>query len=73
MNFKQKMARLSAIALATTATVSAHAADSGFDQVMAAVDLSGVAVKVIAALVLVVGVAIAFKGGDISKRVIRKV
>lgn len=73
MNFKQKMARLAAIAIATGATVSAHAADTAFDTIMAGVDLSSVATKVGATMLVVVGIALAFKGGDIVKRVIRKV
>ena len=50
---------------------AAHAA--GFDDFIDAVDLSGLAVKVIAAGLLVVGVAVAFKGSDLGKRVVRKV
>ncbi len=56
---------LSAAAQAQTAT--------GFDAVLDAVDLSGVSTKIAALAVIVVGIALVFKGPDIAKRVIRKV
>lgn len=37
------------------------------------VDLTGLSVKIIAVGVLIVGIALAFKGPDLAKRVIRKV
>lgn len=40
---------------------------------MDSVDLTGVAVKVGAVVLLIIGVALAFKGGDLGKRVVRKV
>ena len=64
------------IAVASTlcsAMVMQSAYASGFDDFIDAVDLSGLAVKVIAAGLLVVGVAVAFKGSDLGKRVVRKV
>lgn len=40
--------------------------------IFAAVDLSGVAAFVTASGVLIVGIAMAFKGIDLSKRAVRK-
>lgn len=68
--FGAKIAALSTLG-AAVAMQSAHAA--GFDDFIDAVDLTGLAVKVIAAGLLVVGVAVAFKGSDLGKRVVRKV
>lgn len=56
---------------AFTLMQSAHAA--GFDDFIDAVDLTGLSAKVVAAGLLVVGIAIAFKGSDLGKRVVRKV
>lgn len=44
-----------------------------FDAFIDAVDLTGVATKVIAAGLLIVAIAIAFKGPDLAKRLVRKV
>lgn len=56
------------------AGVSAHAqAAGGIDAALDAVDLSGIAVKIAAAGLLIVGIALAFKGPDLSKRVVKKV
>lgn len=46
---------------------------TSFDAFIDEVDLSGLAVKVIAAGLLIIGIAIAFKGADLGKRVVRKV
>lgn len=43
------------------------------DEVLAAIGLSGTAASIIAAMILIVGIAMAFKGGDVGKRVVRKV
>lgn len=51
----------------------AQTADGPFDAFLDAIGLSGTAAKVIAVGVLIVGIALAFKGPDIAKRVIRKV
>ncbi len=69
----KKFARVTAVVLASSATVSAFAADTAFDTIMAGVDLSGIAGKVTAGLLTVALIALAFKGGDIVKRLIRKV
>lgn len=73
-NIARKYASKAAVAAlaAPFAISNAMAADeitSGMD----AVDLTGLAVKVVAAGVLIVGVALAFKGPDLGKRVVRKV
>lgn len=47
--------------------------DTGFDAFLDAVNLGGLSAKVIAVGLLIVGIALAFKGPDIAKRVIRKV
>lgn len=59
-------------ALTMFTMVSAHA-DDGITAALDAVDLSGVGVKVGAAALLIIGVALMFKGPDLAKRVIRKV
>lgn len=66
-----RLAALSATALATTATF-AQAADP-ITAALDSVDLTGIAVKVAAVGLLVVGIALAFKGPDVAKRVVRKV
>lgn len=54
-------------------SVAARAEGTGFDTIIDSVDLSGVSAKVVALAVIVVGIALVFKGPDIAKRVIRKV
>jgi hypothetical protein len=44
-----------------------------FDAIFDAIDLAGITTKVVAAAIVVVSIALAFKGPDIGKRVIRKV
>ena len=66
------------ITVASTALFCAamsHAAGeaSGITAALDAVDLSGVATKVGAAALLIVGIALVFKGPDIAKRIVRKV
>lgn len=46
---------------------------TGVTAALDAVDLSGVSTKVAAAALLIVGIALVFKGPDLAKRVIRKV
>lgn len=53
-------------------SVSAFAVD-GITTALTAVDLSGVATAVGAIALIVVAIALVFKGPDIAKRVIRKV
>lgn len=40
--------------------------------VLDAVDLGGIATWAGAAMILVIGIALAFKGGDLGKRAVRK-
>lgn len=54
------------------AASTAHAAD-GISNALAAVDLSGVATAVGAIALIVVAIALVFKGPAIAKRVIRQV
>lgn len=53
------------------AFASAHAA--GIDDLFAAVDLSGIATKVTALAVIIVGIALVMKGPAIVKRIIAKI
>ncbi|WP_454914289.1 hypothetical protein [Variovorax gossypii] len=48
------------------------AGESSWDQFFDAADFSGVATKVIAGGLLIVGIAVAFKGPDLAKRLVRK-
>ena len=59
--------------IADGADISKAAAGRALDAFIDAVDLSGISAKVIAAGLLVIGVAIAFKGPDLAKRIVRKV
>lgn len=43
------------------------------DEVLAAIGLTGTSATIIASMVLIVGIAMAFKGGDVGKRVVRKI
>lgn len=73
--FKNKFSGLTALTLATGAMFmsrGAMAAD-GITAAIAAVDLSGVATAIGALALVVVAIALVFKGPDIAKRVIKKV
>lgn len=72
---QSKTARLTVVATGAMLSASAFAqtASTGFDASLDAVDLTGLAIKVIAAGVLIVGIAIAFKGPTLAKRVVNKV
>ena len=59
------VALMSGLASAQTAT--------GVDAALDAVDLSGIVTKVAAAGLVIVAIALAFKGPDLAKRVTRKV
>ncbi|VTY21866.1 Uncharacterised protein [Xylophilus ampelinus] len=45
---------------------------SSWDQFFDAVDFSGVSAKVVAGGLLIIGIAVAFKGPDLAKRLVRK-
>ena len=67
-------ARVTAAATGLMFSVMASAQTvTGVDAALDAVDLSGVSTKVAAAALLIVGIALVFKGPDLAKRVIRKV
>lgn len=62
------------LAAATTASVGAFAqATNPIVTLIQGVDLSTVAAAVLAVAVIVVAIALTFKGPDVAKRVIRKV
>lgn len=61
------------VAVMAAAPAMAQTTTSPFDPFFDAISLDGVSAKVIAVGLLVVGIALAFKGPDIAKRVIRKV
>lgn len=68
-----KFARVSVAPLGLFAAMQARAADNGITTMLTAVDLSTVATAVTAIALIVVAIALVFKGPDIAKRVIRKV
>jgi len=73
---KKTFNRVAAFALAAPFMITnalAQTSTGGVDAALDAVDLSGVATKVGAAALLIVGIALVFKGPDLAKRVIRKV
>lgn len=69
---KAKFAALVAAAMVAPSAMAQTEASS-WDSFFDAIGLDGVAAKVIALGVIIVGIAMAFKGPDVSKRVIRKV
>ena len=70
---KNKFARLALISAAIGGMTSQAFAVDGITTALAAVDLSGVATAVGAVALVIVAIALVFKGPDIAKRVIRKV
>ena len=70
---KNKFARLAVIAAAIGGMTNQVFAADGITSALAAVDLSGVATAVGAVALVIVAIALVFKGPDIAKRVIRKV
>lgn len=63
-----------AVALTTFGLASgAHAAGGGISDVLDAVDLSTISTKVGALALVIVAIALVFKGPDLAKRIIRKV
>lgn len=64
-----------AVALATVAAMSSPAfaqGTSNWDQFFDAVDFTGVSAKVIVGGLAIVAIAIAFKGPDLAKRLVKK-
>ena len=68
---KNQGAKLATAAALVAATASAHA--NPIVTMLEGVDLSGVSTAVVAAGVLIVGIALAFKAPDVAKRAVRKV
>lgn len=69
-----KASKLAALASVAMFSAASHAQTAGgFDAAIDAVDLSGLAVKIAAAGLLIIGVAVAFKGSTLGKRVVNKV
>ncbi|WP_297574471.1 hypothetical protein [uncultured Deefgea sp.] len=71
MKFLNQAKRFGAVVALGALATPAFAA-GGIGDIFAAVDLTTVAAFVIATGVLIVGVAMAFKGIDLSKRAVRK-
>lgn len=59
--------------LAMSAAVQAQTTTDPISTMLDSVDLSGIIVKIVAAGLVIVGIALAFKGPDVSKRVVRKI
>ena len=70
---KKALAVAAGLGLTVMQAAHAQAASSGLDAALDAVDLSGIAVKIGAAGLLIVGIALVFKGPDLAKRIVRKV
>ena len=68
-----KVAAVGTALTVAAGSAMAQAADGPFDQFLDAIGLGTTSGKVIAIGLLIVGIALAFKGPDLAKRVIRKV
>lgn len=69
----KQFARLSLLTAAALGMANQAFAVDGITTALTAVDLSGVATAVGAVALIIVAIALVFKGPDIAKRVIRKV
>lgn len=69
----KQFARLSLLGASALGMANQAFAVDGITTALAAVDLSGVATAVGAVALVIVAIALVFKGPDIAKRVIRKV
>ena len=72
-NLFAKLAVLSAASMTLFGNAYAQAASTGISAAMDAVDLSGIATKVSAVGVLIIAIALVFKGPALAKRIISKV
>lgn len=73
-NLQTRAARTLALVSVALMSVAAHAqAVDPITTMLDSIDLTGITVKVIAAGIVIVGIALAFKGPDVAKRVVRKV
>lgn len=70
---KNKAAQLSTAAGLAILSMSSARAAGPIDDLFGAIDLTTVAAAVLAVGLLVVGIAMSFKGIDLSKRAVRKV
>lgn len=62
-----------ATTLALAPMAMAQQAQAPIDTILDAVSLDGIIAKLVALAVIVVGIALVFKGPDLAKRIIRKV
>lgn len=69
----KQFARVSLLSAAALGMANQAFAVDGITSALAAVDLSGVATAVGAVALVIVAIALVFKGPDIAKRVIKKV
>ncbi len=67
-----KAASLGSFALLAPAAF-AQTAGNPITDVLDSISLAGITAAVLATMIVVVGIAVAFKGGDVGKRVVRKV
>jgi hypothetical protein len=72
MKFINTAKRFGAVVLATTVAAPAAFAAGPMDAIFAAVDLGSVGTWVGATGVVIVGIVMAFKGIDLSKRAVKK-
>lgn len=72
LGLTQKAATVGALSLLAMHGAMAQTAGP-FDEFFDAIGLGGVTAKIVAVGVLIVGIALAFKGPDLAKRVVRKV
>lgn len=72
-NLGHKLAALTLTAPFVVSNAFAQATGGGIDDALDAVDLTGIATKVGAAAVVIVGIALVFKGPSLAKRIISKV
>lgn len=70
---KKYGAKIAAAGAALSLSGAAMAQSTGIDSILDAVSLAGIETKVVAACLLIVGIALVFKGPDLAKRIIRKV
>jgi hypothetical protein len=71
--FKQAMKYGSGLALVAAGSMAHAAGTNPLTDALAAVDLATVSAAVGALVLLIIGISMAFKGGDVGKRAVRKV
>jgi hypothetical protein len=70
---KRQGAKIAAAGSALMLSGAAMAQSTGIDSVLDAVSLDGIETKITAFCLVVVAIALVFKGPDLAKRIIRKV